>query len=196
MLNSRISFAICIAMPLLACSGCGDATVNIDVEASPEVSQTDKSARTVHFVTESGIELDWPFYKLEGTETLIEKLVLAAEESKEYSIDSTKPLQIGFRVPISVGVEDQLSFKKVDPEDKFAKEIAGRIVEIDPSKKFHTHAGSKTGAALFLLPIDGKIQFRLESRMAEPMEFLVYTDVLNDKQKEMMKPVNVPIGGK
>lgn len=32
--------------------------------------------------------------------------------------------------------------------------------------------------------------------MGEPMECLGYTDVLDDKQKEMTKPVNVPIGGK
>jgi hypothetical protein len=32
--------------------------------------------------------------------------------------------------------------------------------------------------------------------MSEPMECLGYTDVLDDKQKETMKPVNVPIGGK
>ncbi len=32
--------------------------------------------------------------------------------------------------------------------------------------------------------------------MCEPMECLGYTDVLNNKQKAMIKPVNVPIGGK
>ena len=32
--------------------------------------------------------------------------------------------------------------------------------------------------------------------MGEPMAFLGYTDVFDDKQKEMMKPVNVSIGGK
>jgi len=41
-----------------------------------------------------------------------------------------------------------------------------------------------------------KSQFKMGSRMGEPMAFLGYTDVFDDKQKEMMKPVNVSIGGK
>lgn len=129
----------------------------------------------VHFVSENGVELTSPMYRIKNTETLLDQKVFTPAETVEYSVETDSLVKVGVKTPIDFKT-DTAKLKYDDAK----YQTAGRITEIGEGV-----SGSNTNVKMFghlvLRPVDGKVQFSVTSRMEEPMEFIVFSTAPSDQ---------------
>ena len=104
-----------------------------------------------------------------GEQVLISRLFEAGEELK-LSINTTKPLAIGYHVDLSQEEKNSI-MKRAEKSGVFEDNYSCEVSQLPSGNGI----GSLEGAYISMEPVEGEIKFRFQSRMDKPKVFEIYT---------------------